>query len=83
MVQQAYKYVRSRFWPFKMFVEHKIIKNNEIRFGRLEKSELPWEPNFNSSGCVAGRTFAPPSFSGLYLKTDRDSSTGMLDVTLS
>ena len=46
MIQQAYKYVRSSLWPFHMFFEHKITKNNEIRLGRLEKSELPWEPNF-------------------------------------
>ena len=66
-----------------MFVEHKIIKNNEIIFGRLENSELPWEPNFYSSAYVACTSFTPPSFSGLYLKIDRDSSTCILDVTLS
>ena len=29
-----------------MFFELTITKNNEIRLGRLEKSELPWKPNF-------------------------------------
>ena len=29
-----------------MFFDRKITKNNEIRLGRLEKSELPWEPIF-------------------------------------
>ena len=82
-VQQAYKYVRSSFWPFKMFFEHKIIKNNEIRLGRLEWNEFPWESNCYSSKCVAWRTIPPPSFSGLCLKIDRDSSTCILDVTLS
>ena len=43
-IWQAYKYVRSNLWLFQMSFEHEIAKNNEIRLGRLVKSELRWEP---------------------------------------
>ena len=46
MIQPTYKSVRSSLWHFKMFFELKITKNNEIRLGWLEKSDVPWEPNF-------------------------------------
>ena len=78
-VQQAYKYVRSSFWPFKMFVEHKIIKN---KWNQIWETGKEWV-DFHSGGCVACRTFTPPSFRGLYLKINRDSSTCIIDVTLS
>ena len=46
MIQQAYKYARSTLWPYEMFFKLKITQNIEIGLGRLEKSELPWEPTF-------------------------------------
>ena len=44
--QQAYKYFRSSLWPCYMFFELKITQTIEMRLGRLEKSEFPWEPNY-------------------------------------
>ena len=35
-----------------MFFEHKVTKYNEIRLGRLEKSDLSWEPNFFIAGVL-------------------------------
>lgn len=50
----------------KSCTQHKITKNYVIRLGRLEKSKLPWEPNFFcSSRCVAYRTITLPTFNGL------------------
>ena len=47
MIQQAYEYVTSSLWPFlNVFLSLKPSKTNEIRLGRLEKNELPLEPNF-------------------------------------
>ena len=46
MIQQSYKYVRWSLCPCEKFFERKITKNVEISLGRLEKSELLWEPNF-------------------------------------
>ena len=47
MIQQVYKYVRSNLWPcFKMFFKLKITKILKSGWRGLEKSELPWEPNF-------------------------------------
>ena len=56
MIQQSYKYVRLSLQPCEKFFELKITKNIEISLGRLEKSELLWEPNFfYSYRCVACR----------------------------
>jgi len=52
MIQQAYKYDKLSFWPFKMCFEHKITKNSEIRLARLEKNELPLEPFFIAVGAL-------------------------------
>ena len=46
MIQQSYKYVRWSLWPCEKCFELEITKHIEISLGRVEKSELLWEPNF-------------------------------------
>ena len=65
MIQQAYKYVSSSFWPrLKNFVLTiaKILKSSGWE---LEKSELPWEQYFIVVS-VCCRTVNLPSFNGLH-----------------
>ena len=43
MIQQAYKYASSSFWPCLPFLELKITNILKSSGWGLEKSELPWE----------------------------------------
>lgn len=72
--KHIYRYVRSSLWLCLiklMLFELKVTKNIEIRLGRLEKSELPWETIFFIVAGVfpTGRTiYSLPSFNGLRWK---------------
>ena len=65
-----------------MFFEHKITKNYEIRLGRLEKSELPWEPNFFPVGVSTSfpGSFFPLSLWGGEMKDPGNEVVGVLPV---
>ena len=46
----------------------KITKILKSGWRGLEKSELPWEPNFYIRRCIAFRTISLPGFNGLGCK---------------
>ena len=51
-----------------MFFKLKITKILKSGWRGLEKSELPWKPNFYSCRCIAFRTISLPGFNGLCCK---------------
>ena len=68
MIQQAYRYVSSSLWPCLTFFKLKITNILKSSGWGLEKSELPWEQNFYSHGCISSRTISLPSFNVLRCK---------------
>ena len=70
LIQQAHKAVRTRLWSHLMFCELKITNILKSSEWGLEKSELPWEQNFESHTCrcLSCRTISPLSFNGLCYK---------------
>jgi len=65
MIQQAYKYVRLSLWPFKILLEHKIMKSDWAHRKRVSSHGNQF---FYSSKCIACGTITLPSFNGLCLK---------------
>ena len=53
MIQQAYKYVSSSFWPCLTIFKLKITNIYKSSRWGLEQGELPWEHNFLWLRCVS------------------------------